>query len=405
MIGMIFVLTLVSSPVFAGHSVGNGGGSIICRDSDSQSESVVLQDLYEAAYVRNPRLSIPGFPSSMGAANVPFVARGASSTENELERVLGRLPAIPGLREDVLTVYGRILQRKRPIPAWAGLQGVADDHLIYLPRGCRRVQLGNYLDPIRANSRVPRGLGRFFATSPEDEDRVYYDETVLNQLDEMNQLAFWLHETFYYLARKNRGVDDSASVRFLVGLLFSVDGRSADIQQALENIGYSPGFQRSCGLVGGLQQRVRQCASVYGPGAHVRTENSDWILVQAGRPAGTIWYDSSSRRLWTGWMSTPVPFLPMGVLLCGDLRGTVGEDFLLPSRQDFSVALDHGFSELPIPPVEGAAVWLAPATENEVSLMRWRDLRVTHSPLSGAHQTMGSVRCVSRKTYSIQASD
>ena len=82
--GIVFAgLVLLSTPVLAGGDIGNGGGSIICRDGGGEMTSVDLLDLWEGRLV--------GLDDQENALVIPDRVEPA---EQQLDEAIARIASL-----------------------------------------------------------------------------------------------------------------------------------------------------------------------------------------------------------------------------------------------------------------------------------------------------------------------
>jgi hypothetical protein len=180
-------LGLVASNTIAGVGGGNGGGAIVCGNSDGSIQSAQLLDLVEA--------------TDQGLT----IVRTDEPREAQLERALKRLetydPSTVEKMRDVLKSFV-----KAPVPAGKQLYPPTDTGLQYFNS--------------QRNNCSPRGLGDY-------NDRLNVlevDFNIENAMSKTDQAAFDFHEALYKVQRgRPPFVKNSMSARKLTGAVFAQD--------------------------------------------------------------------------------------------------------------------------------------------------------------------------------------
>jgi hypothetical protein len=180
-------LGLVASNTIAGVGGGNGGGAIVCGNSDGSIQSAQLLDLVEA--------------TDQGLT----IVRTDEPREVQLERALKRLETYdPSTVEKMRDVLKSLV--KAPVPAGKQLYPPKDTGLQYFNS--------------QRNNCSPRGLGDY-------NDRLNIlevDFNIENAMSKTDQAAFDFHEALYKVQRgRPPFVKNSMSARKLTGAVFAQD--------------------------------------------------------------------------------------------------------------------------------------------------------------------------------------
>lgn len=191
-----------------GHSVGNGGKGVICRDSEGRILSIELLDFYEARVVR-------GIQRDLGAPSL--------SVSEKIRVALERLARLSPQRareyqaqadrffDEVLFLRGQTLI------------GTDDSDHISFPSGCAVEQMATQNEP----------------RLPEDK-RYTINQDLWERLDSDNQTGLILHEIIYREAIES-GQNNSRSSRYINSYITSkkIDGLSPEtFTKILQELGF-----------------------------------------------------------------------------------------------------------------------------------------------------------------------
>lgn len=180
----------------AGDRVGNGGVSVVCRNSARNVESAKLLDIYEAE--NDPTLNL----------KIPRTHRRQIGFEKALEETQEALKkADTRLAVDLKHFLRKIRPNIRPF----------NNPSVRIPL------------PKDFNARVePQGPNCNLESVAKymPDGQIQLDSSIFSKMDVTDQVALYVHEALYLAARENRGVSDSDSSRLLVSHLFSDDSAS-----------------------------------------------------------------------------------------------------------------------------------------------------------------------------------
>ncbi|MFS4457932.1 hypothetical protein [Bdellovibrio sp. HCB2-146] len=182
---LTFLISVFASMAFAGpRVVGNGGISVVCRDSQSkQITEAYLLDLFEA--------------ESWGEE----IPRSTEISELQLEKALKRLNESPGVQYEIRRTLKEIQDRTRILKNPRVGLPLTDDALPELTlKNCQYEQLALY---------------------DSASETLKIDGEILSALSPTDVAALWVHETLYKLDRRLYDATDSRKARALTRLLFS----------------------------------------------------------------------------------------------------------------------------------------------------------------------------------------
>lgn len=177
LMGLLFCSNLLAS----GHTVGNGGDIVICKDSNGRLKSAELLDFYEGRILKK-------LQPDLGAPEL--------SVEAKIEIAIKRLERVSANRA------GRYREQARSFFAEtlfinAHLADISDAGNIVIPKECTIEQIANQSEPLY-----------------EDDPRYVIDESLWSQLDNQNRAGLILHEIIYREAIE-LGHNNSVSTRYL----------------------------------------------------------------------------------------------------------------------------------------------------------------------------------------------
>jgi len=183
---LILLGTTLSLHSFAGDKEGNGGGSIVCANSDGTLSSAKLLDLRDA---EKKDLTI---------------VRSEIPKEIQLERALRKLwTSAPDLEAKMRIILNTLDSKTVPLASGKRLAPPTDTDLKQLdePRNCSLEGVANYDD---------------------FTDTLTVDPIIVEKMSQTDQAALKFHEALYKVWRKGSTlVSDSVQVRNLTGRVFA----------------------------------------------------------------------------------------------------------------------------------------------------------------------------------------
>lgn len=180
---MFMFLPFVQSLAMHGKDGGNGGVSVVCRNSDGKITSAETLDLFEGKNQFN--LTYPG----------------VSTNHNDLIK-FAKLKMIdnPIFLKQFNEILSDVLTKLVFLPNGIGLKATEDDFPIITKKGCKAEQLANYEDK---------------------EEKIYIDEEIYAKLSEYDKAAFFIHETIFKMDRINHNQVKSINSRKLTANLLA----------------------------------------------------------------------------------------------------------------------------------------------------------------------------------------
>jgi len=173
-----------------GGLVGNGGGTVVCRDPRQKIKSIELLDFYEARTLRNMHIDIQKFQGDWKAKAAAIIARIESKSE---------------LRFKLYSAWLQNFAAEQKLLTDVQFSTVPDSGYIGVPAGCEFEQA--------AIQRQPIFLG---------DARYYLNAELWNAMDDSQKAGLVLHEIIYREAI-GYGHVDSIRSRYLTGLYASSD--------------------------------------------------------------------------------------------------------------------------------------------------------------------------------------
>lgn len=241
-------LTLSSNLSFANGGVGNGGVSVVCRDSSKTITSAEVLDIYEGI-VRHGRK----YDNNL-------------DVETKIELVQLKMAKNPSFLAKFQNELAKVRSIMTFIPKGNSLTPTNDAFPKIRKDGCDFEQLANYTD----------------------ENELLVSQEIYDELDEINQAALLVHEAIYAIFR-NQGDKDSQRSRKLTAQLLA---KNADQKVIDEMIGISSSRlnKKICGLLGGVEDRIKNC-DFKKNGFALVTRTEEGIEIHKDLESGLIWSD------------------------------------------------------------------------------------------------------------------
>ena len=285
-------MTLSSSQKsIQGGLVGNGGGTVVCRDTKHQIKSIELLDFYEARTLRDMKLDLDRIPGDWKAKAQGVIARIQAKSEFHFQ------------------LYQAWLDRfesNRKLLEGVEFSTVPDSGYIGVPKGCQFEQAALQRKPIFSG-----------------DARYYLNAELWTAMDETQRAGLVLHEIIYREALAY-GQEDSIRSRYLTGLYASQD--FADLKQInywkvleqahFETTDVAAGDEFKNAVVTTLDtRRLWQLGSDETPPTAMKLEGR--YLVEVGLCSGVSCNQFESRNLGT---SPPAGAFSEGFVLSKDVE-------------------------------------------------------------------------------------
>jgi len=208
-------------PLDGGGAVGNGGGTVVCRNADQSIKSVELLDFFEARVVRGITIDISTFPGNWKA---------------KAQTVIDRLGAQSMLRQKIYSLWLNSFESDRKILQGVTFNNVPDAMNIGVPKGCEFEQAALQI--------IPRFPGDF---------RYYLNDELWAAMDDNQKAGLVLHEIVYREALAY-GQTDSVASRYFVGLISSPAIAAMTIDDFVDSLERAKFEQTDIPAVGSLTQ-------------------------------------------------------------------------------------------------------------------------------------------------------
>lgn len=180
-----FVSRLIMS---SGGAVGNGGGTIVCRNPDRSIRSIEVLDLFEARVLRKNPTDLESFAGDWRA---------------KVRAVIERLGKVSVLREKIYSDWLASFEEEAMVLEGVDFNNIPDTMNIGIPKGCEFVQVAVQI--------MPRFTG---------DHRYYLNGEYWRAMDDTQKAALVLHEIVYREAL-SYGHTDSVATRYFMGLIVS----------------------------------------------------------------------------------------------------------------------------------------------------------------------------------------
>jgi hypothetical protein len=183
---------LFPATVFAsGQGVGNGGNTVVCKDSSGKIKTVTLMDLWEGRNNASPEPMAA--PLSISTSSAPV--------SQQIEQAIKRLRLDAPLEAYFRNELAWIQKNLTSVPSNMSLTPVPEIMPILEQDGCDFELVANYFN----------------------DDTIMYNPTLraLLDLEPTNEAALLVHETLYKMARDLAQAKDSVKVRKLVAYSFA----------------------------------------------------------------------------------------------------------------------------------------------------------------------------------------
>ena len=184
--GLLISLITLSSHVFAGVHIGNGGDVVAC--GEGASVQYELLDFYEARTLRD-------IPLDLGAPTL--------TTADKVALALSRLAKVDPLRSQRYQNWAQGFDHDTKFLSAVVLVDVPDSEHPSLPEGCRIEQVAIHREPL----------------FPQDR-RYTVNKDIWDHLDNDNRAGLMLHEMIYREA-DGFNIENSIGVRYINSLIFS----------------------------------------------------------------------------------------------------------------------------------------------------------------------------------------
>ena len=293
-------LLALSVSAFASGEKGNGGYSVVCRDTQGTITSAEILDIYEGRilYKRNYPDNSFSVETLLNVAKYKMKEHVAFSAKLEKEIDLANSNMIF-------------------IPEGNELESTDDALPVIKKTGCKNEQLANYTD----------------------EGELLVSQEIYDRLDNVNKAALILHEAIYSLRRKSRGDETSQTTRRLTAQILATNGDQKVIDRLANDSMYQADAKKlPCGLKGTVAERIESCSYQRPPqGAYyLVTRTSDMKEVYADVERKLLWGDrlpSKMSHFIAAKACTDNDMPEMGYMNQFKWRLPNNEDYFMP--QDF----------------------------------------------------------------------
>ncbi|WP_408096560.1 hypothetical protein ACJVC5_16095 [Peredibacter sp. HCB2-198] len=346
--GLLFCLK-----VMAAGEKGNGGYSIVCRDSNYQITSAELLDTYEGRLLFKKNYAVE-------LNSVEELVKVAQ------ERVRKYVLFASKLNKEINLIEKNLIF----IPEGHELESTDDAFPVIKKKGCEFEQLANYTEA----------------------GEVFVSQEIYNHLDNVNKAALILHEAIYSIRRKALGETTSQNTRRLVSQLmatnpdWSVIGKH--IMESLQQPSYA---NRPCGLSGTLEERMENCS-------YQVAQRFNMVLVTRTEKLKEVWLDVNNNILWSDRLPSKMGHASAQIA-CKTATEEMGylDEFKwrLPTGTEFEISGESvlGVFQFQTGAEESSWYWSSTVRGRSIMIFNTQDASTTYSPF--INNRNGSVRCVS----------
>jgi hypothetical protein len=337
-------LTLSSSMALAKEGgVGNGGVSVVCRDSKNKITTAEVLDIYE------------------GAVRYGRKYDNALDVETKIELAQLKLVKNPSFLTEFQTELAKVRSIMVFIPKGNSLTPTNDAFPKIKKDGCDFEQLANYTD----------------------ENELLVSQEFHDELDEVNQAALLVHEAIYTIFR-NQGDKDSQRSRKLTAQLLAKNANQKVID---EMIGSDSSIDKKvCGLKGDVDERIKNCNSRKN-GLALVSRTKEGKEVHKDLLTGLIWSDRLQNVMTHYSAENACHSLLSEVAKIGSVT------WRLPNIEEYKEAEKNGIRKA----LPNMNYWFwSSSVHRSYSNVAWVFLGGDGNTDLGNRNFYGSVRCVAR---------
>lgn len=302
---MAMLLVVATTLTALAGDKGNGGYSVVCRDSNGRITSAELLDIYEGKILYNLNYS----NNEIEIDSLIYIALNRTTENVSFYGKLSR--EIEHVREN--TVF---------IPNGHELELTEDAFPLIKRKGCEFEQLANYtLD-----------------------NQLIISEEIYSKLDNLNKAALFIHEAVYAIRRKALNEDSSFFSRKLTAHLMSSSLQGMVLDRLInESLQIHDAFKRPCGLIGSIEQRIEDCSYQY-------TEREHMALVTRTLDQKEVYKDLITGLLWSDRLPSRIR-LPVALNICKNFSipemGYLNQNWRLPKIGEWEAQFPRLQSVLP----------------------------------------------------------
>jgi len=235
------LLVVLSTMAMANDKGGNGGVSVVCRDTNGKITSAEILDIYEGRETRRKTY----VDSSIDV----------DSTINLNMYKLVHIPYFLSELEKELSIVKKnivfVSEGNNVLPTNDAFPEISR-------RGCQFEQLANY---------TPGG-------------KVLVSQEIYNQLDTLNKAALFIHEAFYSY-RRTLGDKTSRKSRVFVSEIMATVSEPV-LLSALFKV------RETCGVEGSVDERIKDCNQT----------KTSWALITRVAQEKEVWLDTRTGLIW-----------------------------------------------------------------------------------------------------------
>lgn len=327
---------------------GNGGYSVVCRDSNGLILSAELLDIYEGKIIHKRKYQDQD-PSIL------------------IESVLNKVNNYFFFQEKLKKELSLVSRNLIFIPEGNELEPTDDAFPPIKKKGCEFEQVANYTN----------------------QGELLISEEIHAHFDNVSKAALLIHEAIYSLRRKSVGDTNSESTRRLVSQLLAADADSSVIEKWIYDSLQRPHNNRSCGLKGSIEERIESCS-------YVEPGKMGMKLVLRTPEKKEVWFDPHQGLLWSDRLSETMNFA-FAKSACDVLvpeMGMLDYDWRLPASKEYAVYGEALINVLPNLSRGTQSFWFWTSTQKGrmIETYNGEDGKLGFY----SQRSFGSVRCVAK---------
>lgn len=350
---LLFLFTHTNTNAAVLGDKGNGGYSVVCRNSEGLITHAEILDLYEGRLIHQLRYPTESFPID----GLIAVA---------LRRVQGNQAFTDKLQKEIENINANTYF----VPAGNDLELTEDAFPVLKRRGCNYEQLANYTN----------------------HGKLVISQEIYDHLDDLNRATLTIHEAIYAIRRKALGEDSSINARLLTAHLMSSQPDHEMIDRLVnESLQRPDATKRPCGLSGSIQERIEDCS-------YQEKQNMGLVLVTRTKDMKEIYKDLVTGLIWSDRLPSKVSY-PTAQNVCArndrPELGFLNLKWRLPSIDDFENSADRLTMILPNMYTDGESYWFWTSTNKSKFVKVFYGLNEVGYEYSSG-KNYGSVRCISQ---------
>ncbi|MCM2348752.1 MAG: DUF1566 domain-containing protein [Bacteriovoracaceae bacterium] len=294
---------------------GNGGYSLVCRNTQGLITSAELLDIYEGRIIH--KLEYPKDELVVDAllSVAEHRSMGNMAFNDKLQKEINQIR--------LNTVF---------IPEGNELELTEDAFPVIKKKGCQYEQLANYTND---------GL-------------LIVSQEIYDHLDNLNKASLIIHEAIYSIRRKALDENSSVKSRQLTAHIMSINGNQTLVDRMINDSLQRPdSSKRPCGLKGTISERIENCSFQKKPVKSL-------VLVTRTKDLKEVYKDLDTGLLWSDRLPSRVNYF-VALRTCQDTTlselGFLKAQWRLPTMKEYLDVSYRIISVLPNMYGDGEIYW------------------------------------------------